>query len=123
MRLFAAGLLAAGLSLLLTPAAIRAALRQGFLDRPTGWKRHRRATPYLGGAAVTTAALAGAVAFGRDLDPLPAIAAGALLLLLVGTLDDRHRMRAAPRLLVESAAAIGLWAAGGGWDVGVPGFL
>jgi UDP-GlcNAc:undecaprenyl-phosphate/decaprenyl-phosphate GlcNAc-1-phosphate transferase len=109
-------LLACGASLLLTPAAIALARRTGFLDRPVGYKGHRRPTPYLGGTAVVAAALLAAALCGRGPAFAP-IAAGALVLWAVGTVDDRYALGPLTRLAIEVAAGAALFAAGIGWSV------
>jgi UDP-GlcNAc:undecaprenyl-phosphate GlcNAc-1-phosphate transferase len=104
----------------LTPLAIRAASRWGFHDLPVGYKTHRRATPYLGGAAVVAgfllalAALAAAVDGTRTL----ALAGSVLVLWAVGTIDDRRTVSPGLRVVVELLLAAGIWAAGLGWDSG-----
>ena len=52
------------LALMTVPLAIRLAWRTDFLDRPVGYKKHGRPTPYLGGAAVMAAFLPAAVLLG-----------------------------------------------------------
>ena len=44
-----------------TPLAIRIADRTGFHDLPVGYKGHAKPTPYLGGAAVFSGFLVGAL--------------------------------------------------------------
>ena len=51
----AAFVVAGLISLVLTPLAIRAALRLGVLDRPGEHKSHTTPTPYLGGVAIVLA--------------------------------------------------------------------
>jgi UDP-GlcNAc:undecaprenyl-phosphate/decaprenyl-phosphate GlcNAc-1-phosphate transferase len=109
-------LLACGASLLLTPAAIALARRSGFLDHPVGYKGHRRPTPYLGGTAVVAAALLAAALCGPGTAFAP-IAAGALVLWAVGTVDDRYALGPLTRLAIEAAAGAALFAAGIGWSV------
>jgi len=103
--------------LVATPVAIRTAQRIGFYDRPAGYKGHAAPTPYLGGAAVIAGFLAGALAIAGDLARLAPILVCALLLFVVGTLDDRVNLGPAPRVAVEAAAAVALFVAGLGWHV------
>jgi UDP-GlcNAc:undecaprenyl-phosphate GlcNAc-1-phosphate transferase len=116
-RLELAFLFAAAAALLLTPAAIFAARRTGFLDRPVGYKGHLRPTPYLGGAAVVAAFLLSAGLFGRAAASFWPIVACALALWALGTVDDRFGIEPLPRIAVEVAAACALFAAGVGWSV------
>jgi UDP-GlcNAc:undecaprenyl-phosphate/decaprenyl-phosphate GlcNAc-1-phosphate transferase len=99
-------------SLALAVPASRLALRLGLVDRPGPRKRHRAPTPYLGGAAVAGGLVLGAAT--------PAAASGALAVVLVaglgvavlGLVDDWMDLAAAPKLVVEIAAAVALWLAG-----------
>jgi len=111
------------LTLLLTPAAIRVAVRTGFVDRPSGWKTHGGATPYLGGVSVALATAIAALAFTDDAGRIGAVLAGAVALLAVGLVDDRVRLHATPRLLAEVAAAYWLWSQDLGWEFADPGWL
>jgi UDP-GlcNAc:undecaprenyl-phosphate/decaprenyl-phosphate GlcNAc-1-phosphate transferase len=113
---------AAAVVLLVTPLAIRAAVRFGLLDSPTGYKAHAGATPYLGGAAIMTGISLGALMFSG---PLPgvwdnhgwSIVACALVLLVLGTADDRANLPVALRLAVEAALAVALYHLGHGWQI------
>lgn len=116
-------LVAYGVALLATPAAIRLARRTGFLDRPGGYKAHRRPTPYLGGLAVLLAFLAGSATYGAFGDgAVWAIFAGAILLWAVGTADDRRPGGPRMRVAAEVVAASLLWFGGLGWSI-FPGAL
>lgn len=110
-------LLACGTTLLLAPLAIRVAIATRFFDRPVGYKGHGRPTPYLGGCAVIGGWLPASLLFGPTASKLAPIVAGTVALLVVGTVDDRHGLGAAPRLAVEVAAGVALFAAGIGWAV------
>ncbi len=117
MRLELAFLVAFAASLLLTPLAIAVARRTAFYDRPAGYKGHLRPTPYLGGAAVVAAVLLSAALFGRAATAFWPIAAGALVLWALGTVDDRYGLGPLPRLAIEVTAGGALFAAGIGWSV------
>jgi UDP-GlcNAc:undecaprenyl-phosphate GlcNAc-1-phosphate transferase len=118
---------AAGLALLVTggatPLVIRLAHRAGWVDRPGGWKRHGAVTPNAGGIAVTAGLIVGVSAFSGDLLRVLPIVGGALVLWLVGALDDRNALRPAPRLLAEAGAGVGLWLGDLGWQLHVPELL
>ena len=103
--------------LLATPVAIRIAGRTNFFDRPMGYKGHAAPTPYLGGTAVLAGFAAGAFAFGSDFSGLGVVLLGALLLWVVGTLDDRRNVAPGHRVLLESVAAAGVWATGNGFGL------
>ncbi len=110
---------AALVSLVLTPLAIRAALRLGVLDQPGDRKSHRTPTPYLGGIAIVLAvtlsiALA-AVIRGETLITLTqllGILGVAVALALTGLLDDLRGLPVTVRFGVQLLAALGLWQLG-----------
>ena len=106
-------------SLVLTPLAIRAALRLGVLDRPGEHKSHATPTPYLGGVAivlaVTLAILLAAVVRGEELATLSqllGLLGIALAMALTGLVDDLRGLPVALRFGLQFAAALGLWAIG-----------
>jgi UDP-GlcNAc:undecaprenyl-phosphate/decaprenyl-phosphate GlcNAc-1-phosphate transferase len=109
-------LLAAALTALTVPAAIRVAGRTGFLDAPVGYKAHRSSTPYLGGAAVLVAAAVPVLVLDSDLDRYWPLLAAALCLSAVGTADDRFNLSPFLRVGTEVAAAWLLWSQGLGWS-------
>jgi UDP-GlcNAc:undecaprenyl-phosphate GlcNAc-1-phosphate transferase len=117
LRLELAFAAACGATLLLTPLAIRIARFTGFYDHPVGYKGHRRPTPYLGGAAVVAGLLVAGVPFGRGAAPFWPIAAGALALFALGTIDDRYPLGPLTRLIVEVAVAAALFGTGTGWSL------
>lgn len=104
-------------TLLLTPLAIRLAGRTGFYDHPVGYKGHDSPTPYLGGTAVIGGMLVASALFGSGSSAFVPIAIGAVVLLGVGTIDDRYGLGPLTRLAIEVAAAGVLFAGGVGWDL------
>src|SRR5438105_7353662 len=102
---------AAGVALLVTPLAIKAAIRFRLLDAPLGYKAHTRVTPYLGGAAILAGIVVAALALSG---PTPgvwlnhgwAVVACALVLLALGTADDRANLPVGLRVAVEVALAV-----------------
>lgn len=109
--------LGAATTMATVPAAARIARRTGFMDRPVGYKKHGQPTPYLGGSAVLAAFLLAAIVFGEGADRFLPVILGALVLWVVGTADDRVNLSPWLRMGITIATAIGLWAAGLGWDV------
>ena len=107
---------AAVVSLVLTPLAIRAALRLGVLDHPGERKSHSTPTPYLGGVAiviaVTLAIVVAALVRGETvatLTQLLGILAIALAMSATGLVDDLRGLPVAVRFGLQLAAALGLW--------------
>lgn len=107
------------LAVALTPVAIRAAHRWQVLDHPGHLKPHERATAYLGGVAVTAAALvavAAAVLLDPPGDPGPQVwrlVAPVAVAMLLGLADDLRDLPVLPRLGVEVVVGVGLW-----WSTG-----
>jgi len=110
-------LVAFGSTLLFTPLAIRLARRTSFYDHPIGYKGHGSPTPYLGGIAVIGGLLVGSALFGSGSSAFVPIAIGTVVLLGVGTIDDRYALGPLTRLAIEVAAASVLFAGGIGWDL------
>jgi UDP-GlcNAc:undecaprenyl-phosphate/decaprenyl-phosphate GlcNAc-1-phosphate transferase len=112
-----AGAIAALATYFLTPLAIRVALRAGFVDLPVGYKGHKRATPYLGGAAIVAGLLLGvALSGGFSSHYLPIIAC-AVGVWVMGTLDDKLNLPIRLRLGVEIAVGVVLSRCGLGWTL------
>ncbi|MCB1742164.1 MAG: undecaprenyl/decaprenyl-phosphate alpha-N-acetylglucosaminyl 1-phosphate transferase [Gammaproteobacteria bacterium] len=93
------------------------AARTDFYDHPGGYKEHARSTPYLGGLAVTTGFLVAAIIFGWASDEVLVLVLGVLVLLAVGTADDRVGLGIIPRILIEVGVAAAVWFCGFGWDL------
>jgi UDP-GlcNAc:undecaprenyl-phosphate GlcNAc-1-phosphate transferase len=104
------GLVAFALTLLLTPAVRAFARWVGALDRPGGYKAHAAVTPLLGGIAVAAGTGGACLWFLRDGLPedvagLVAIAIGAIIILVVGILDDVRGLSPRHKLAWQVAAA------------------
>jgi hypothetical protein len=109
--------LAALIAFVATPVAIRVARATSFFDLPVGYKGHRSPTPYLGGAAVIAGLLVGAFAFGGDLGTgLGLIIALAVVMWVLGTIDDRVNLPLVTRVVIEISVGGLLWATGHGCD-------
>ena len=122
LRAVATFALAAFAVWLVTPLAIRAAVRFQFLDTPVGYKTHARATPYLGGTAILIGVVVAALVLSG---PTPGVRLGhgwavitcALVLWVIGTADDRIPLPLAPRVGVEVGLAVALYYLGHGWQI------
>ena len=108
---------------MLTPLAMRYALRTNVLDHPGGHKSHQEAVPYLGGVAIVGTFTAAVLVMSLLQPPhsgrseLLAVLAIAVLLSLVGLIDDLKKVSAAWRLVAEIMAAVLVWSLGSGTDV------
>ena len=111
-------LVALVLALGLTPLAGRLGLRVGAVDRTKGG-----AIPRAGGIAILLAATLGLLLISLVWSPvrsmviysgtaLRAVYFGALAILALGIVDDIHRLKAMPKLLVEIGVAVALYFAG-----------
>ncbi len=109
-------LLGMGFSFALTPISRRLALRIGAIDKPGERRIHAVATPRFGGPAILIA-LVLALLLASLLDPgtgamlrsewqrFGLLGIGALIVTLVGAVDDIHPLSPITKLLVELAAA------------------
>jgi UDP-GlcNAc:undecaprenyl-phosphate GlcNAc-1-phosphate transferase len=103
-------------TLLLTPIAVRLALRYDVIDRPdtagAEHKTHSTAIPYLGGLAVGVGmAVVGVLLAGTN-GRLLTVLGAALMLAAVGLADDVQSVNPWIRLGFEAAAAVALWTVG-----------
>jgi UDP-GlcNAc:undecaprenyl-phosphate/decaprenyl-phosphate GlcNAc-1-phosphate transferase len=113
------------LGLALTPAGIRLAWATGYLDHPEARKLHTTATALLGGAVVFASGLAawGGLHLMRPGGPVaeaPFLFAGALIVFVLGLLDDRFGMNPLLKLAGQAAAAATLLASGRLPGLGLP---
>jgi len=118
LQLYRDGLLVAGapflatvfLILLLRPVAARL----GLVDHPSSdRKRHSGPTPLVGGAAITLGGIACAVFLLPMTPDVIALGAASVLMLVVGTLDDRFDINWRIRIVAQAAAALVLFLWGG----------
>src|SRR5438128_9354413 len=116
-RILSGFALAGALTYLATPRAIAVANRLRFHDEPTGYKGHERATPYLGGAAVMVGFVAAVLLAAGHASKTAPLLGGAAVMFILGTIDDRRSLGAAPRVLIELALAVLVWATDLGWKL------
>ncbi len=116
MHAVVAGAVAAIATYLLTPLAIRLAVRTSFFDKPAGYKGHKAPTPYLGGTAIMLGLLTGIVAGGLHSHYVIVVVA-AVLVWIMGTIDDRVSLPILLRVVVEVGIGIALAVGGLGWNV------
>jgi UDP-GlcNAc:undecaprenyl-phosphate/decaprenyl-phosphate GlcNAc-1-phosphate transferase len=104
------------LSLLLTPLALRLALRRQLVDAPSTIKSQASPVPYLGGAAIVIAFVGVVMSAAllrppvAGLDELALILGLGLLLAVLGLVDDLRGLSPWLRLAVEGGAGVALWA-------------
>jgi UDP-GlcNAc:undecaprenyl-phosphate/decaprenyl-phosphate GlcNAc-1-phosphate transferase len=102
-------------SLTLTIPVRQLALRVGMVDQPGTRKVHLQPTPLLGGMAIYAAILLAMLVSlgGETLTQILAILAGATLVVLVGTLDDRGLLHHQVKLFVAMPIAASILLASG----------
>ncbi len=112
---------AAAVAFAATPVAIKVAEWTDFYDRPREYRQHGGATPFLGGAAVLLAFLIAAAAVGAmGVGRLLVIIGGAIVMFVLGTVDDLIAVAPKWRVLATAGAALALYAAGIGWNTAAP---
>jgi UDP-GlcNAc:undecaprenyl-phosphate GlcNAc-1-phosphate transferase len=118
LRISREGLLLAGVPFLATALLIHilkpVAVRLGLVDHPlSARKTHAAPTPLVGGAAITLAGILAAALLLPVTRDLTALGAASLLLLAVGTFDDRYDINWRIRIIAQAAAALVLYLWGG----------
>lgn len=116
MHAIVAGVVATLATYLLTPLAIRLAVRTSFFDRPAGYKGHGQPTPYLGGTAIMLGLLTGIAAGGLHRH-YAIVVVCAVVVWIMGTIDDRVNLPILMRVAVEVAIGVTLAVGGLGWNV------
>ena len=116
--------LAGVVTLLACPVARALARRWDILDRPGGYKAHGRPTPLLGGLALAAGFLPiaiGAVVVSTpdNLSDLTALGIGAVIILIVGLIDDSRGLPPAHKLVWQAGAAAAAGVALGVMGVGI----
>ncbi len=82
------------------------ALRHGLVDLPGGRKDHSHPTPITGGLAIAIAIFVTAFAVNEFSQTFAAFVAGALLLVVIGMVDDARDLRWPWRILAQVVAAL-----------------
>lgn len=104
-------IIAAAAALALTPLARAASRRLGFLDEPGQRKIHAEPVALLGGVAVFVAVVlgilaAGPAALGQDSRHVVGVLVGGTMALVLGLVDDRLDLKAAPKLAGQVVIAL-----------------
>lgn len=85
--------------------------RIGLVDHPGGRKQHTRSTPLIGGLAMFVGFAFAALTLGISLGTFRPLFAGALILVVVGVLDDLHDLSPNAKLIAQitASALMALW--------------
>ena len=96
----------------IAPRARRLALRRGITDQPRDGKWHKSPTPYLGGAALVFGAIGASAALpGWELQAV-VIILGAIVVSILGLVDDIRTVSPLRRVTVEVVVAAAAFTAG-----------
>ncbi|MDO4846065.1 MAG: MraY family glycosyltransferase, partial [Oscillospiraceae bacterium] len=99
-------LVACVVSFLSTPFVKTLAYKIGAVDVPKDNRRmHKTPIPRLGGLAIFIAFILSALLFAEIDRQMRGILLGALVIVILGAIDDSHTLKAAPKFLVQIAAA------------------
>ena len=93
---------------LTTPICRRLAKHWGLVDNPSGHKIHKEPTPLLGGAAVSLGFFLPLLINGIFSRAFGAILIAAMVLFVLGLLDDTLNLKAHVKLIVQIVLAVGL---------------
>ncbi|WHX40247.1 MraY family glycosyltransferase [Mesobacillus sp. AQ2] len=91
--------------LILTPFVIKFAHKIGATDKPNHRKVHAKVMPRLGGLAIFLGVVAGFFTAGLQNEKLTGITIGAIIIIVLGILDDKYELSAKVKLLGQIAAA------------------
>ncbi|QOR66288.1 undecaprenyl/decaprenyl-phosphate alpha-N-acetylglucosaminyl 1-phosphate transferase [Cytobacillus suaedae] len=80
--------------LVVTPIVIKLAIKIGAVDKPNERKVHEKLMPRLGGLAIFMGVIAGYFAGGVYNEKVTGITVGALLIIVIGILDDKYELSA-----------------------------
>jgi UDP-GlcNAc:undecaprenyl-phosphate GlcNAc-1-phosphate transferase len=92
--------------LLVTPFVIKLAFKIGAVDKPNARKVHQRIIPRLGGLAIFIGVIVGYFVSGLYQERMTTIVVGAIIIVVVGILDDMYELSPKLKLLGQVAAAV-----------------
>ncbi len=91
--------------IIVTPFVIKFAIRIGAIDRPNARKVHEKVMPRLGGLAIFIGVIVGYFMGGVYTTQVTGITVGAVLIVLLGILDDKYELSAGKKLLGQLIVA------------------
>lgn len=92
--------------LLITPFVIKLAYKIGAVDKPNARKVHQKIIPRLGGLAIFIGVIVGYFASGLYHERMTTIVVGAIIIVVIGILDDIYELSPKWKLLGQIAAAL-----------------
>jgi UDP-GlcNAc:undecaprenyl-phosphate GlcNAc-1-phosphate transferase len=105
IKLILSFLAAFGTVLLVTPLVIKFAHKIGATDKPNHRKVHQKVMPRLGGLAIFIGVVVGYIASGLYDERIYGITAGAILIVVIGILDDMYELKARTKLIGQLLVA------------------
>jgi UDP-GlcNAc:undecaprenyl-phosphate/decaprenyl-phosphate GlcNAc-1-phosphate transferase len=108
--------------LVLTPLVIKFAIWFGAMDKPNARKVHQKVMPRLGGLAIFIGVIVGYFAGGLYDQKVNTISVGAILIIIIGILDDKYELSAKTKFIGQLIVASLILASGLKIDfVAIPG--
>ncbi|MBO1511760.1 glycosyltransferase family 4 protein [Metabacillus bambusae] len=98
--------------LLITPLVIKLAIKIGATDKPNYRKVHEKVMPRMGGLAIFAGVFAGYLASGLYSVKITGISLGAVLIIILGILDDMYELSAKVKFLSQIVIALMIVATG-----------
>ncbi|WML46115.1 MraY family glycosyltransferase [Neobacillus sp. PS3-40] len=98
--------------LILTPFVIKFAVWFGAIDKPNERKVHQKIMPRLGGLAIFIGVIAGYLAGGLYEQKVNTISVGAILIIIIGILDDKYELSAKTKFAGQLIVAALILASG-----------
>jgi UDP-GlcNAc:undecaprenyl-phosphate GlcNAc-1-phosphate transferase len=91
--------------LIITPFVIKFAIKFGAIDKPNERKVHEKIMPRLGGLAIFIGVVSGYFAGGLYNEKITGISVGAILIIIIGVLDDKFELSAKWKLVGQLLVA------------------
>jgi UDP-GlcNAc:undecaprenyl-phosphate/decaprenyl-phosphate GlcNAc-1-phosphate transferase len=90
-----------------TPLVKKLAFKFNVVDKPNEDRKvHKKTMPYLGGLAIALGFFAGYIYLYPKVQFMPAFIIGALLIIITGVVDDKYKMSAKYKLLMQILVAV-----------------
>lgn len=99
-------------TILITPLVIKLAYKIGAVDKPNERKVHQKIMPRLGGLAIFFGVIAGYIVAELYKESITAISLGALLIIIIGVLDDKYQLSAKTKFIGQLIVACLIVASG-----------
>ena len=112
IKLLLAFIISMATAIAVTPLVIKLAHKIGAVDKPSERKVHQNVMPRLGGLAIFIAVIAGYFVAGLYEAKITGIMVGALIIIVLGIIDDKYEISAKIKLLGQILAACAVMGSG-----------